>query len=75
MTTQEKINAKKEQISKKQLRITKDNEAVKKLQSDITILENFEVKTMINDLGLPLTKVKSLLQELQKQDRKSGETE
>lgn len=64
MTNAEKISKKENELKKINERIKNYQAKVEKLQKEITELENFEIQSMIKNLNMPVSEVKSLLQDL-----------
>ena len=67
MTTNEKINSKREMIKKLEEKIKKEQERVKKLKEEVEKLSLMDIQAFAKDANMPITEVRSLLEELLKE--------
>jgi hypothetical protein len=63
-TVDERIQAKKDTLAKIKDRIANDQAKAAKLQKEITMMETLEVSVLIKEARLPVSEVRSLLEEL-----------
>ena len=63
-TMEDKLNIKREQINKLELRINKDREKIKKLEGEIEEIKVLEIKGVIKEMDMPLSEALKLLKEL-----------
>lgn len=63
-TMEDKLDIKREQINKLELRINKDREKIKKLEGEIEEIKVLEIKGVIKEMDMPLSEALKLLKEL-----------
>lgn len=66
VTNSEKIKKLEEQIEKSKLLIKKEQDKIKKTEQEIKVLQDLEIKGIINELNIPYSELKEFLKSYKK---------